>query len=143
LRAGDQSILLVDADHANVELTMLAFGEAELGSSLRVARSADEAIEVLFADASYRPSLVLLDLRLPDPGAAEVLEQIKRDWRTSSIPVVVLASGHGVLDELDAAGLGVAGSLVKPVDLDEFIDAASAFSLYWRSWSSTREREVR
>lgn len=137
--AAQDSILLVDADPADVEFTLLAFGENELDNCVRVAHSVDEALELLFGEDACHPALILLDLRLPDEGALAVLRRIKGDWRTSTIPVVVLSS-HAEAGVLEAVGLGAAGSLVQPGEVEKFLDAVSAFSLYWRSRRAQRER---
>jgi CheY-like chemotaxis protein len=135
----EDAILLVDADPADVEFTLLAFGENELGDCVRVAHGVGEALNLLYGEDGCHPALILLDLRLPDDGAVAVLRRIKGDWRTSTIPVVVLTSNAGA-DVLEAVGLGAAGTLAKPVDFEDFLDAVSAFSLYWRSRRAQRER---
>ncbi len=133
------SILLVDANPEDVELTLLAFSENDLGDCVRVAHGVQEALELLFGEQAFRPTMILLDLRFPDDAGLAVLRRIKRDWRTSMIPVVVLSPSDeaGVLE---AVGLGAAGSLAKPVDFEEFLEAASGISLYWRSRRMQRER---
>lgn len=131
---GTDAILLVDDDPADVELTLLAFNENDLGGSVRVARSAEEADELLFGNAGCRPNLVLLDLRLAGEEGVGILHRMKNDWRTATIPVVVLASSSADPERLEAAmRVGATNHVQKPVDFDKFCAAAGAFSLYWRS----------
>ena len=72
------------------------------------------------------PSLVLLDLHLPDLPGEEVLRQLKADNRTRLIPVIVIS---GDLDaELSAhlLGLGATQCLRKPFSVAEFLTVIEA-----------------
>jgi CheY-like chemotaxis protein len=73
----------------------------------------------------HAPDLILLDLHLPDMSGIQVLNQLKADARTSSIPVVVLTA-----DPLPGADAQVrnAGALVclpKPLDVTQFLKTVS------------------
>jgi len=62
-----------------------------------------------------RPSLVLLDLRLPRGDGWTVLEQMKSEAGLSAIPVLVFTASAGVKQRERALSLGAAGYLVKPL----------------------------
>ncbi len=53
------------------------------------ANSAAEALETL---VSYKPSLIILDVMLPDEDGIQLLKKIKRAKNTASIPVVMLSN---------------------------------------------------
>ena len=59
----------------------------------------------------HQPDLVLLDLNLPDMHGADVLESLRRDERTSTIPVVVISADatQRQIDRLMAGGARVPG----------------------------------
>jgi two-component system, response regulator len=61
----------------------------------------------------------------------EVLEKIRADERTKTIPVVVLTSSKEDPDIIKCYELGVNSYVVKPVEFDEFQKAISALGLYW------------
>ena len=71
--------------------------------------------------ARHRPDLILLDLHLPDLSGGEVLDRLKADARTCSIPVVVLSADatKSQIDRLIDAG--AADYLTKPLDVDRFL----------------------
>lgn len=71
--------------------------------------------------ARHRPDLILLDLHLPDMTGSEVLDRLKADARTCSIPVVVLSADatKSQVDRLIAAG--ASDYLTKPLDVDRFL----------------------
>ncbi len=71
--------------------------------------------------ARHRPDLILLDLHLPDMTGSEVLDRLKSDARTCSIPVIVLSADatKSQVDRLVAAG--ASDYLTKPLDVDRFL----------------------
>lgn len=69
---------------------------------------------------NQRPSLILLDLRLPDGSGLEFLENLRTD-RIDTIPVVVMTAFGDVEDAVAAMKLDAADYLKKPVDLDELL----------------------
>jgi two-component system response regulator len=88
-------ILLVEDNPQDVELTLRALKKHNLANRVQVARDGAEALEFIFADDERLISnlkVILLDLKLPKVSGLEVLEKIKSDDRTRSIPVVVLTS---------------------------------------------------
>jgi signal transduction histidine kinase/ActR/RegA family two-component response regulator len=69
----------------------------------------------------HGPGLILLDLQLPDIPGTEVLERLRRDPRTSRIPVVVISADAtpGQIHRLRSAG--VREFLPKPLDVKRLL----------------------
>jgi len=68
----------------------------------------------------FMPDLVLLDIMMPEPDGIEVLEKIKEDPDTSTIPVVVLTNLSGKNDAALAMEKGAKDFLVKSrIDVSE------------------------
>ncbi len=62
---------------------------------------------------SEKPHLILLDIMLPDMGGFEILEKLKADPETSTIPVIIL-SNLGGRDEIErGVKLGASSYLIK------------------------------
>ena len=94
-----RDILLVEDNPDDVELTRIAFEEANAAHLLRVVSDGAEALDYLFArgkhadrDPANLPSLVLLDLNLPKLDGREVLQAIRANDATRMLPVVVLTT---------------------------------------------------
>lgn len=69
-----------------------------------------------------KPDIILLDLVIPKKDGFEVLEEIKRDPATSSIPVVILSNLEGSSDVGKALERGATTYLVKTsYKLDEVV----------------------
>ena len=131
-------ILLVEDNPEDVELTLRALKNNNLANNVHVVNDGAEAIDFLFGrgkysdrDVHHHPKVVLLDLKLPKVSGIEVLQKIRADERTRSIPVVVLTSSKEERDVVDAYKLGVNSYIVKPVDFDHFVKTVSDLGLYW------------
>jgi CheY-like chemotaxis protein len=77
-----------------------------------------EALERL--RAMPRPSLILLDLMMPEMNGAQFRAEQLRDPALASIPVVVVSADAAA--EEKAAALGAVACLRKPVDIDDLLD---------------------
>ena len=125
-------ILLVEDNPSDIELSLHALKKNHLANHIEVARDGAEALEYLFgADAKPVPRLILLDLKLPKVDGLEVLQKIKADPRTRSVPVVVLTSSREDRDIVECYKLGVNSYIVKPVDFGQFAEAVRSLGMYW------------
>jgi two-component system response regulator len=131
-------ILVVEDNPQDLELTLRALRKAKLSNHIQVARDGAEALDFLFCTGAYAsrqpentPKVVLLDLKLPKVDGLEVLEKIKADPRTKSVPVVVLTSSKEQKDVVESYRLGVNSYIVKPVDFEGFATAVGEMGLYW------------
>jgi two-component system response regulator len=93
------TILLVEDNPDDVELTLRAFEKNRLADDIVVVRDGSEALDYVFRTGvhaerlpSSTPEVVLLDLKLPKMDGLEVLKRIRADERTRRLPVVVLTS---------------------------------------------------
>jgi two-component system response regulator len=129
-------------DNADDEqLTLRAMRQSDIPNIIRVARDGAEALDKLFgADQDYLPDLVLLDLKLPKVNGLEVLNKIRSDERTKTLPVVILTSSDEERDIVESYELGANSYIRKPVDFDQFIDAVRQLGLYWLSMNQPGEK---
>jgi two-component system response regulator len=134
----NRTILLVEDNPDDVELTLRAFAKNRLAEDIVVARDGAEALDYLFAtgvhegrDPSSLPRMVLLDLQLPKIDGLEVLRRLRADSRTRRLPVIVLTSSREHQDILRSYDLGANSFVRKPVDFVEFIEAARQLGMYW------------
>jgi two-component system response regulator len=134
----ERTILLVEDNPDDVELTQLALQENNVQNPLAVATNGAEALDYLFATGKYAgrnpdelPVLVLLDLKLPKVDGLEVLRRIRAHPRTRLLPVVILTSSREERDLVESYSLGANSYVCKPVDFAAFHEAARQLSLYW------------
>lgn len=134
----DSTILLVEDNPDDAELTLRAFKKSNLKNEIVVARDGVEALDYLFAtgiyegrDATDQPQLVMLDLNLPKIDGMEVLQAMRADERTKLIPVVVLTSSKEQEDIVKSYRFGANSFVRKPVDFLEFVQAVQQLEMYW------------
>ena len=77
---------------------------------------AGDGVEALALARHERPSVLLLDVVMPDLDGWAVLEALQADSETRAIPVVLI-SGHVALDQETARGRGASAVLAKPFRL--------------------------
>lgn len=131
-------VLLVEDNPSDEKLTLRAFKKANIANEITVVRDGAEALEFVFATGPYAdrqgldlPAITLLDLQLPRVDGLEVLRQIRSNEHTKLMPVVILTSSKEDEDIARGYALGANAYVRKPVDLNEFVQAAQALGLFW------------
>jgi two-component system response regulator len=134
----NNTILLVEDNPDDVELTLRAFKKSNLKNEITIARDGVEALDFLFGtgahagrDVSDLPQLVMLDLNIPKIDGLEVLQAMRADERTKLVPVVVLTSSREQEDIVKSYRFGANSFVRKPVDFLEFVQAVQQLELYW------------
>jgi len=131
----DKTILLVEDNPDDEELTLLAFQQNHISNAITVARDGAEALDMLFGPdgegGSISPAVILLDLKLPKVDGLEVLRCIRADERTKFLPVVILTSSREDQDLVASYSLGANSYVRKPVNFAEFLEAVRQLGLYW------------
>lgn len=134
----EPTILLVEDNETDEELTLLALKQSRVLNKVVVVRDGREALDYLFGVGAYSgrdvadlPHVVLLDLNLPKVGGLDVLKQIRADERTKLLPVVILTSSKQDRDLLAGYERGANSYVVKPVDFKQFSESVSQLGLYW------------
>jgi two-component system response regulator len=134
----EAAILLVEDNDDDIALTLRAFKKNNIKNAVVVARDGADALDYLFAtgphsgrDRTDLPQVMLLDLKLPKIDGLEVLRRIRANEDTKTLPIVVLTSSKEEQDLIASYRLGCNSYVRKPVDFDEFVEAARQLGLYW------------
>lgn len=132
-----KSILLVEDNSKDVELTLAVLAEHNLASEVVVARDGAEALDYLYRSGGFakrpvgHPVVMLLDLKMPKLDGLEVLRKVKGDDQMKAIPVVVLTSSREEKDVAESYNSGANAYVVKSVDFDEFAKAVREIGVFW------------
>ncbi len=132
------TILLIEDNPSDVELTKRALEKGSIRNELIVATDGQEALDYIFGTGAYAgrdtsdmPTLTLLDLKLPKVSGMDVLRQIRAEACTRRMPVVILTSSREDQDLAAGYDLGVNSYIRKPVDFNQFAHAVEQLGLYW------------
>jgi len=129
------NILLVEDDEVDVMNVQRAFKKNHVKNELYVAGNGLEALAMLRGDGVEiiipRPKIILLDINMPRMNGIEFLTELRMDPEFKSISVFVLTTSNDDNDRIAAYDLNVAGYILKPVELDNFIEAVATLNLYW------------
>ena len=132
-----KDILLVEDNPDDVELTLDAFAKLDLGERVSIFRNGVEILDYLLNtdvtgdSARYAVKLILLDFNLPKINGLEVLQRLRADARTRTIPIVMLTSSTLDRDRMKSYEKGVNSYITKPIDYDQFVDLAKQLTRYW------------
>jgi len=129
-------ILLVEDNRADACLVDTALQDTDICSRLSVCSDGLECMDLLDqvrrgSGDIKRPDLIILDLNLPGKSGREVLSEIKSDPELSHIPVVIFSTSGSERDIRQAYVRKANCYVVKPMDLDGFMDAVRAIESFW------------
>ena len=138
-KGNEIEILLVEDNLNDAELTMRALRKHNMANNILHLKDGAAALDFLFGTGEFqhrdavnnKPKVILLDLKMPKVNGLEVLEKIKSEELTSTIPVVILTSSKEHPDVEKCYALGANSYIVKPVEFDSFLKAVSDLGFYW------------
>ncbi len=135
MSGSDDIILLVEDDRVDIMTVQRALKKIDVSNPLCVARTGVEALGMLRGDGFPRiepmPSLILLDLNLPQMGGIEFLKELRADPLLRSLPVIVLTSSNEPGDRAAAFEYEVDDYIVKPHTFEEFSHAMAIILAGW------------
>jgi chemotaxis family two-component system response regulator Rcp1 len=128
-------ILMVEDNLGDALLIKEAFKESQIKCVLIVVGDGEEALDYLnrqgkFADAKT-PDFILLDLNLPRMDGQEFLKRVKSEGLFKTIPVIVLTSSRSDLDIREVWELNANAYIVKPSDLNGYIETVKKIHGFW------------
>ncbi len=140
-RAGKRiTILMADDDEDDCEFARGALAESEYVADMRFVGDGQELVDYLRLTGAYaspeaaerpRPSIILLDLKMPRKDGREALAEIKADADLRRIPVVVLTA-YGSPEEVRRLyDLGASSFIAKPVTGESLRRVLARLARYW------------
>jgi two-component system response regulator len=134
----NRTILLVEDNPDDEELTLRALSRNNISNQVVVVRDGQEAVDWLEGTGLHAgrdplniPALILLDLKLPKIDGLDVLRRLRANPRTALVPVVILTSSKEDRDRASGYQSGANSYVQKPVDFTSFVDAVRQLGMYW------------
>lgn len=112
-------ILLIEDDADDAELTIHALKKYSVATPILHIDDGEKALDFLFKNG-HKPSLILLDLKMPRVDGIQILRKLKGDPEKQDIPVVALISSKEGKSYLESFDLKADAYMIKPVDVKQF-----------------------
>mgnify|MGYP000869515536 CR=1 FL=1 len=131
-----KTILLIEDNVDDEQLVRRVLEKNNVMNEVVVACDGEEALGLLHpaggsGTTPVRPDLILLDLHLPGISGVQVLEKIREDSRTKTIPVVIVTSDESGAHVDSLYEKGANSLVIKPTNASEFSETFLNVSMYW------------
>src|ERR671932_1783251 len=131
MSSGAQSVLVVED-----EASIASFVSLYLKNAGYEVRTAANGADALAAVQSQQPSLIVLDLMLPDIDGIEICRRIRQK---SEVPILMLTARDEDVDKIIGLEVGADDYMTKPFNPRELV--ARVKSILRRAAPAERERE--
>ena len=142
MSTGADLVLLVEDNDDHAELVLRTLRQVDEAVRIVHVRDGEAALDYLGLSGrtslqGERPSLVLLDLRLPRVDGLDVLRRIKEAISLRPVPVIVLTTSTATSDVARAYEAHANSYLQKPVSFERFSRMMRDLSRYWIAWNAS------
>lgn len=127
--------LIVENNEVDVENITRGLRRLNIGNSVTRAKDGFEGLDILRGlnghDPLPRPYVIFLDLNMPRMNGLEFLEALRADEALADSPVFVLTTSDRQKDIESAFAYNICGYVVKPVKIDQMLQALSTLNMSW------------
>lgn len=130
------AIIMIEDDEGHARLIEKNIRRAGVTNEIIPFRNGTSAINYLLGSdgsglvAVGRPSLVLLDLNLPDMTGIDILARLKANEHTRRTPVIVLTTTDDAREIQRCYDLGANVYITKPLNYESFANAIRQLGLF-------------
>jgi two-component system, OmpR family, alkaline phosphatase synthesis response regulator PhoP len=110
-----KTILVVDDEKDIVDL--ISYNFVKEGYKVITAYNGKVALE----KANQKPDIIILDLMIPEMSGLQVIQELKKQKSTSTIPILILTAKGSETDEIVGLEVGADDYIVKPVKIGKII----------------------
>jgi CheY-like chemotaxis protein len=105
-----EPVIVVDDNRINAKLLEIVLGDE--GYDVRTAGNAEEALALL---QTFRPRLIMMDIRLPGMDGLELTRRLKADAATRDIIIIAVTACAARGDDQKALAAGCDDYITKPI----------------------------
>lgn len=125
-------IIIIDNDQDERSLVVEGFKTA--GCSKEVIEFENGNVFLQFLNGIPKnefPSMVMVDLDLPEMGGREILKEVKANPRFKHIPVIVYSASGSTEDRYTAFSQGANCFFIKPKKLEKISELLGSVVMLW------------
>lgn len=131
------TILHVEDDSVDSMVVQRAFKKNNIPYPLLHATDGTEALDMLRGTngkekLSPTPRFILLDINMPRMNGLEFLKELRKDQELNDISVFILTTSNDDHDRAEAYQNHIAGYILKPVNLENYVSTFSTLFNYWQ-----------
>lgn len=131
-------IVLIEDNPIDAELALKGLKKSGIEARVRLIHDGAEALDYFFGTGKYSkreafllPKMVLLDLKIPKVSGLEVLELIRSNRFTKTIPIIIFSSSLVQKDIDEAYKKGANSYLTKPMNYGDYCRLLNTVCEYW------------
>ncbi len=130
------NLMLVDDDEIDIKDLQRTFKKNKINNPLHVATNGVEALNKLLGQNGEKklkptPQIIILDINMPKMNGIEFMQNIRTNKKLKSLLIFILTTSNNEKDKIDAYNLNVAGYIVKPFQISDFMEIISSLHHYW------------
>jgi PAS domain S-box-containing protein len=105
--------------------------------------SAENGHKALLFAEEYQPSLILMDIRMPEMDGYEATQHLKNNPNTANIPIIALTASVALDEKIKTEQHGFDGFLAKPVNISNLLSELSRYLKYTQETKKTVTNETK
>lgn len=117
-----ETVLIIEDNEKNLYLMEYLLKHAGMNTL-----SANSGVRGLAMAKAERPSLILMDIQLPEMDGFETTRRLKQEPETSGIPIIAVSSFATESSRKAAWAAGVSAYIAKPIQPEQFIEQIKQF----------------
>ncbi|PKN61813.1 MAG: hypothetical protein CVU57_27770 [Deltaproteobacteria bacterium HGW-Deltaproteobacteria-15] len=124
-------VLMAEDDPDDRLLYEEAIGKSDFNVAYHIASDGAELMRFVKEKENPRPSIILVDLRMPRMGAHEIIAAIKEDPELRTIPVIVLTGSNQEGEVRKVYAESAKGYIIKPSGFEDLVKTLNEIFSYW------------
>jgi CheY-like chemotaxis protein len=130
-REGQHFVLMAEDDPDDRLLYEEALQKSDFKVSYHISADGLELVKFLKEKGNPRPSIILVDLRMPGMNAHEIIATVKGDPELQTIPVIVFTGADQESEVRKVYAESAKGYIIKPTGFDALIQTLNEIFSYW------------
>ena len=132
-------VLMAEDDEHDIVAIKRVWEKCGISNPLYIVNDGEECLDYLYQRGEYsrqgiapRPSILLLDIKMPKTDGLTILKHIRKSENFHSLPVIIFTTSEDEEDLLNSYDLGATAYIVKPVGFDKLSEVVNTIINFWK-----------
>lgn len=118
MEGNNQNVSVLIVDDSTLNIRFISNVISPLGYKTYVAKTGIQALAVL---KKINPSIIIMDVNMPEMDGFDCCQHIKSSADKANIPIIFVSGSHDEKDKEKAIDLGAAAYITKPISVDTLV----------------------